>query len=309
LDERTDLVRSVRDQQFIYIRNFLPHRIYGQYLNYMFQTPTTRVWRQLYDQGKLKPPQTYFWEPKPSEELYDLNADRWEVNNLAAAPAHKATLERLRAALHESILQTRDVGFLPEGEIHSRATDSSAYEYGHDQAKYPLERILETAELASNGSADAAGELDRRLSDANSAVRYCAAPGLLERGQKAPDAQADALRKGLQDESPYVRSVAGEALGKFGSEADLKSALDTLIALADVRKNDVYIAMAALQAIDNLGAKAMPLKDRIAALPQKNPATVGRMQEYVPRLLEHIGQTLGLKISPAASGDGGGGDK
>ncbi len=64
MDERYDLVRSVTDGRYVYIRNYMPHLIYGQYLNYMFQTPTTQVWKQLYDEGKLQPPQTFFWERK-----------------------------------------------------------------------------------------------------------------------------------------------------------------------------------------------------------------------------------------------------
>ena len=32
MDERCDMVRSIRDERFIYIRNYMPHRTYGQYL-------------------------------------------------------------------------------------------------------------------------------------------------------------------------------------------------------------------------------------------------------------------------------------
>jgi len=50
-----------------------------QHLNYAWNLPSTPVWERLYREGKLKPPQTYFWETKPAEELYDLQADRSEV--------------------------------------------------------------------------------------------------------------------------------------------------------------------------------------------------------------------------------------
>ena len=56
MDERYDMVRVVRDKRYIYIRNYMPHKIYGQYIAYMFQTPTTQVWKDLYDQGELQPP-------------------------------------------------------------------------------------------------------------------------------------------------------------------------------------------------------------------------------------------------------------
>ena len=47
----------------------LPHRIYGQHVSYMFLTPTTAIWKRLYDQGVLEPPRTFFWETKSPEEL------------------------------------------------------------------------------------------------------------------------------------------------------------------------------------------------------------------------------------------------
>ncbi len=70
--ERYDCVRSVRDERYVYIRNYMPHEIYGQHIAYMFETPTTRVWRELFDAGKLNAAQSRFWQEKPAEELYDL---------------------------------------------------------------------------------------------------------------------------------------------------------------------------------------------------------------------------------------------
>src|SRR5262249_37148645 len=55
MDERYDPVRSVTDGRYVYLRNYLPQKIYGQHIDYMFQTPTTQVWKRLHDQGKLTP--------------------------------------------------------------------------------------------------------------------------------------------------------------------------------------------------------------------------------------------------------------
>ena len=60
MDERYDMVRTVFDGRHVYIRNYMPHKPYGQYLDYMFQTPTTRVWRDLYRAGKLNEAQSRF---------------------------------------------------------------------------------------------------------------------------------------------------------------------------------------------------------------------------------------------------------
>jgi len=84
-----------------------------------------------------------------SEELYDLANDPDEVHNLAGSAAHHEVLAKLRDAQRSLALQIRDVGFLPEGEIHSRSVGTTPYDMGHDASKYPLERILAVAEAAA----------------------------------------------------------------------------------------------------------------------------------------------------------------
>lgn len=288
MDERYDLVRSVRDKRYVYLRQYLPHKIYGQHVAYMFETPTTRVWKQRYDDGQLQPPQTYFWEPKPPEELYDLQADPDETRNLAAAPEHRETLDRFRAALREWILNIRDVGFLPEDEIHTRSEKSSPYEMGHDPARYPLERILATADLASLRQPEATEQLAAALGDADSAVRYWAALGLLMRGTPAVRATRAALQAALTDAAPSVRVVAAQALAQHGSGADRAAALPVLVAAATLEKNSVYVSMLALNALDDLDGKAKPVVAELRALPRQVPQLPPRTGNYVPRLLEKI---------------------
>jgi uncharacterized sulfatase len=288
MDERPDLVRSVRNQRFIYVRNFMPHLIYGQHLNYMFQTPTTRVWKQLYDEGKLQPPQTFFWQRKPPEELYDLEADPDEVKNLVASPEHQAVLRELRGVLRNHLLRTRDAGFLPEAEQHRRAAGATMYEMAQDPAKYPLERILDMADRASLLKPEAQPELEKGLSDPDSGVRYWAALGLLMRGRNGVEPARARLRGALQDDSPSVRVTAASALGQFGNAEDLALALPTLKDLASPERNGAYVSMLALNAVDALGPKAAPLQEFLKKLPRKDPNAVARANEYVPRLLQRI---------------------
>lgn len=292
MDERADLVRSATDGRYVYIRNYMPHLIYGQHLAYMFETPTTRVWKKLHDEGALNPIQDAFWNPKPSEELYDLKNDPDEVHNLAGLPEHQAVQARLRAAQQDLARSIRDVGFLPEGERFRRCQKISPYDLGHDDARYPFDRVFATAELASMRQGDALPALKTALNDPKSGVRYWAALGLLIRGQPGFDASKDALRAALDDSSPDVRIVAAEMLGQYGTPDDLERSLARLIQLGDWSHNDVFTVLAALNALDSLGARVEPQAAAIRALPETGTAPDPRYASYVPRLLEEIRSRL-----------------
>ncbi len=288
MDERYDMVRVVRDKRYIYIRNYMPHKIYGQYVSYMFQTPTTRVWKQLYDRGKLRPPKTFFWETKPPEELYDLRNDPDEVHNLAGLPEHQQVLARLRKAQQDLALKIRDVGFLPEGEIHARPEDSTPYEMGHDERKYPIRKIMAAAELASSLKPEARAELKKMLQDDDSAVRYWGAMGILMRGPDAVSVAKEDLHKAMTDASPYVRVIAAEALGRYGDRQDAERALAVLLELAPADTNGVFVSMLALNALDALDGRAGSALETIKRLPTRVKPARPRTGGYGARLLQKI---------------------
>lgn len=288
MDERYDLVRSVTDGRFVYLRNYLPHLPHGQHVAYMFETPTTRVWRQLFDAGQLPPAQARFWEPRPPEELYDLDSDPDEVINLAASPEHRQIAERLRTALHAHLLATRDLGFLPEAERERRRGTEPPALLGRDPGRYPLPRLLEMADRASRPDAEAAALLTAGLTDPEPGIRYWAVLGHLIRGETAVRAAAPGLRARLNDEAPSVAIAAAEALGRFGAPEDLDPALATLLRYARLDARAPFVAVETLNALDHLGAKAQPVLPALRALPTRQPGIPDRIKDYVPRLLEKI---------------------
>jgi uncharacterized sulfatase len=293
MDERYDLMRSTRDKRYVYIRNYNPHKIYGQHVAYAWSLPSTPAWERLHKEGKLQPEQSHFWETKPAEELYDLQNDPGEVHNLASSPAHKSTLARFRKAHHDYEIEVRDIGLLPEGEMHARAKGSTPYEMGHDRTKFPIERILAAADLASSGKPDVTKELDAGMRDSDSGVRYWAAMGAVIRGKAEVRRSHASLKKSLADSSPHVRIAAAEALGQYGSEEDLKDSLAVLIGLADSVKNNSYVAIHALNAISALGKKSSPLKEQIAGLATVDPKSPARVNsEYTDRLVKWLSATL-----------------
>ena len=296
MDERYDLVRSATDGRYVYVRNYLPHRIAGQHVSFLFETPTTQVWRRLHEAGQLNAEQDAFWQPRACEELYDLESDPDEVHNLAALPEHQQTLLRLRAAQQNWIQEIRDVGFLPEGEMFARRGDVSPYELARDEAKYPLERVFAAAELASRIEPGDVNRVVALLEDQGEPlVRYWGAVGLLIRGQDAVAAArtglltlVDPASEKAQTDIPVVRVAAAEALWRYGTEADRQLAARVLVELADWSKHDVFTVITALGAFDPWQPVDDQLLLQLKMLPKSGRLPHPRYAPYVPRLLETL---------------------
>jgi uncharacterized sulfatase len=288
MDERYDLSRAVTDGRFLYIRNYMPHRPQGQYLAYMFETPTTQVWNARFDAGTLTPVQATFWQPKSAEELYDLDADPDNVTNLATSEAHTATRDALRQVLRTHLLTSRDLGFLPEADMHARSAGRTPFELSQDRRRYPLSRILDAADRASSGRDDDAGWLREKLNDDDAAVRYWATLGLAMRGDATVRAMDAALSSRLSDPAPAPRIAAAEALARAFEGSVRQRALDALLADADVRRHGHHVAMLALNAIAALGDIARPIRAAAAQLPAAGPEVVAREREYVTRLTSDL---------------------
>lgn len=288
MDERVDLVRTVMDQRYVYLRQYMPHRIYGQYIQYMFQTPTTQVWHDMFQAGKLNEAQSHFWREKPAEELYDLETDPDEVNNLVDSADHTAVLERMRKAHRDWEKKIRDVGFLSEAEIHARSEGSTPYEMGHDPEKYDFDSVFAAADLASSRKAEDIPAIVDLFDSADSGVRYWGAQGLLIHKEAGVEAGLEKLRSALGDESSSVAVIAAEALGRFGPESDRGKALEVLLKFANQNESNVFDAILATNAIDYMDEKAASKLDEIKALPRSQKVKTERVSGYVGSLLPKV---------------------
>lgn len=114
-DETVEHLRCVRTHRYKYIRNFLPDRPYLQPNAYKDKKSILIALRAAHAAGKLNDAQSLILaETRPHEELYDLEADPHEINNLAADPKHGETLAELRARLDRWMEETNDHGRQPE---------------------------------------------------------------------------------------------------------------------------------------------------------------------------------------------------
>ncbi|MBM3724458.1 MAG: sulfatase [Acidobacteria bacterium] len=121
MDETYDLIRSVRDKRYRYIRNYQAGKPYAQYIEYMDQMPTLREMRRLNAAGQLTGAQKLFFRPeKPVEELFDSEADPHEVNDLARDPKYAGILARMRGVHERFMKETGDLGLIPEDELKEK---------------------------------------------------------------------------------------------------------------------------------------------------------------------------------------------
>ena len=145
IDDTPDRVRTVRDARFKYIRNFEPERPYLQRMAYAeVSNPTYNRMRRLHTEGKLNADQRKFMAAqRPPEELYDLQADPFELNNLAGDARHRATRDRLRAVLAAWLKDTRDESAAPEdpADLEAQMKNLEKIVAGHRQKLGPSGRL------------------------------------------------------------------------------------------------------------------------------------------------------------------------
>jgi len=116
-DEVMEKSRSLSSGKYKYIRNDMPHVSWDAHQAYLeFYRPAVHVMRKLSFEGKLNDDQQYFFSnTKPAEELYDLEVDPHELNNLAEDNDFADLLKQMRAKLikEEKGMTSEDDRFEP----------------------------------------------------------------------------------------------------------------------------------------------------------------------------------------------------
>jgi N-sulfoglucosamine sulfohydrolase len=253
MDERYDTIRAVRDKRYKYIRNYEPHKPRYQYIDYAERSVIHQEIRRLDAAGALSGEVARMMaSSKAAEELYDLEADPHEIENLADSLDHRSILERLRAAHVSWMFDTRDTGLLPEPIMIEESGEGSANTILRgDRGLTRLKKLRSAADAARAGQQDilmsslqsdddairywaaiglgtqdgaASDALVKAMTDASSCVRIAAAQSVARRG--GLDRAKEPILNGLKEKSPWVRLMA--ALAIDGNEALAHSALENI---------------------------------------------------------------------------------
>ena len=105
-------IRSVRSARYKYIRN-LNHT--ATFTNIMTQQGKNAIFASWKDTERAKA-----YQYRPAEELYDMQNDPWELNNLAADAKHQKTKTQLRLQLDKWMQQQGDKGIETELQANTR---------------------------------------------------------------------------------------------------------------------------------------------------------------------------------------------
>lgn len=286
MDERIDMVRTCTDGRFIYMRHFYPDRPYLKHVDYMFQTPTTRVWNEMYRAGDLNEAQAKFWQDKPVEELFDLQADPDEINNLANSADYRKKTAELRNTLQNWMQETLDLGLLSEAEMHRLAGSQSPREYALTHRKL-FARLSDVAFRSMDpNDGYSTQELIKLSADPYSGIRFWAVRGLATRSNRDTK-RNKALMTASNDVSPSVAIAACDGLLSDESISTQRKAVERLIELADVNRQGHFAAVAALNVLDMNASLTEAEIRQISELTREAKQPPVRLGKYVGKLIDH----------------------
>jgi arylsulfatase A-like enzyme len=258
-DETVDTIRCVRTKKYKYIRNFFPEYSHAQPNQYKDGKMIMKTMRELFKNGKLTALQASMFQPdRPVEELYDLDADPYEINNLVGNPANQKDLIEMRRTLLDWMQNVGDLGLIPESELE-RLGKKYGSKYAILQQKENaglIEQIRRIMLLGERGRASVPDLLDG-LHDPVPSVCYWAARKLGNLGIYAESALPE-LQKLMEDENGSVRTAAARAVALLGEpEQALPVLVDNLS-----HKNHAVRHYSAL-ALEDMGEDARSALERM----------------------------------------------
>ena len=236
-DSAPDMSRALTDGRYKYIRNYEPDRRAHQLLQYPLQQKAQVAHFRAFQNGLTNKAQSAIFEPHQPKEFYDTQADPHEINNLINATDQQERIATFSQALDQRILETNDLGFIPEPKIEEvDQSGLSIYDWARQGNNYPLKDILTLANLVSAQNPDNIATFQQKLTDPNAIIRYWAALGLRVLREKAAPAQ-EALLKATTDSDASVRITAHMALGNIDKPDQHAVAL---LKEASTSKHDIH---------------------------------------------------------------------
>ncbi len=222
MDERYDLMHSARNQKYRYIRNYYPERIYGQFIEYLWQSRAIRDWEKLDKVHKLDDMQDAYWKTKPYEELYDIVNDPHNINNLANKTEYAHVLAEMSKATNEWIGETRPLDVFPEPMMVDIDKKGILYD-SINGSKYPLMKIHEVARMSARASKKDFKTLYANTKDKNPVIAFWGIKSMFQyENEIKSENLIDDIKKNLSHQELYIKNLTANLLISLGEEIDCK---------------------------------------------------------------------------------------
>lgn len=228
-DEKYDFVRALRKGRYKYVRNYHGYYPDGLQNNYRYRMLAYRQWRTMWKAGKLNAQRSQFFEPRPAEQLFDIETDPHELNNLAEDPKHAERLAELRSRLNARLKAMPDTSFYPEPILVKRIV-GQPLKFGESH-RDAIATLIDTADLALLPFDPAKPKLKNALASDDPMVRYWAVVACSNLGDAAKPL-AEQVKPLLKDDDLLVRMRAAEFVG-ITKTADPVPALMSVLAESD----------------------------------------------------------------------------
>lgn len=111
-------MRAVRDSRYKLIRNLAPENLY--WIRGIHGVEPFKSWQEDAKNDPELAKRVQYLLKRPAEELYDLQADEYEINNLADDPEYATIKARLNEQLNAWMAQQGDQGMATERNARSR---------------------------------------------------------------------------------------------------------------------------------------------------------------------------------------------
>ncbi len=276
-DEKIDFVRTVRKGKYKYIRNFTPFNYDALQNNYRYIQAAYADWRKLYDEGKLTPTQRLFFEPRPMEEVYDVEADPYETKNLVGSMPLEP-LQDLRRTLAEHLRKTHDLSFVPESVMIAEAMQNPV-KWGNDHADWLWE--LQQIAMPGTDSFDVAKVwIEPALKSDDAMKRYWAVVSCSAFGKAAKSMTPAISALAANDPNLLVRTRAAEFLALHNGTDPKEVLLDVLGKSTDaVEANEILNSVVMLR--DGMHRFVIPVGPSDVHEKVRNDQNVVRRLDYL----------------------------
>ncbi len=262
IDSISEFVRVIRSENFIYIRNFFPHRGW-RFSSYMARMSPyfTVAWENNVkgsdDFKEYTRKNAFFLPEKPIEELYDLKNDSEQMINLAENPIYNAEIKQMRKLMREFILSNRDLGFAPEQELEnaSKIQGKTVYEVTRDEKYYPLEKLYDFHEKMVENRLEN-NEILQFLTDENQIVRFW---GIQAINYYKNSDFIEELINAFSDENMMVRFASAEALLNLSEKCDYLALSKSVLKDMIETEGDVLVSLAVADLLHRLAEKTSDL--------------------------------------------------